>query len=221
VRRSSPPPKAPPPVVTSAPAAPAPAASTPRAPALIDGLDSAGWGARLKNASATKNWIVGSKAVVALAQLDPELVTSRAQREDVIAVAAGIAFEPNNELGNQVFDVLTHKLGGEGLDLLFDIVRSRGSTKAGRRASDILSQPEVMERASPGLRITFELRKVNCSGKRALLGRAAEEGDQRTLHELQSLHGARCKNPKDPCCFREDPAVVDALQKLKARLEQQ
>ena len=165
-----------------------------------------------------KSWIVGSKAVLALAELDPELLTSAALRDEVVAVAAGIAFESNNETADQVFEVLQSKVGPGGLDVLFDIVRSRGGTKGGRRASEILAQPEVLGRASPGLRITFEIRRATCGKKRELLDRAAEEGDARTLYELQSLHGARCKSSKDPCCFREDQAMVEAIQKLKTRL---
>jgi hypothetical protein len=32
-------------------------------------------------------------------------------------------------------------------------------------------------------------------------------------------HGARCLSKKDPCCFREDPAMADAIKRLKARLK--
>jgi eukaryotic-like serine/threonine-protein kinase len=75
-----------------------------------------------------------------------------------------------------------------------------------------------MARATPALRITFELRKATCAVKRSLFERAAAEGDERTLFDLQMLRGARCKRKNDPCCLREDKSLADAIQQLKDRL---
>jgi serine/threonine-protein kinase len=213
-----------------APPAPAPAEPAPTlpaetepppeatAPVEIDGVDAAGWTVRLKKAAAVKDWLRGAKAFLALAKLDPEQIKAEEMRDEVISVAAGIAFENNSEEADQVFDVLANRLGSEGLDLLFEIVRSRGATQAGRRASEILSRPEVMAQATPALRVTFEFRRATCGAKRTLLDRAAEEGDQRTLFELQIAQGVRCPRKLDPCCFREDQAMTEAIRKLKARL---
>jgi eukaryotic-like serine/threonine-protein kinase len=74
-----------------------------------------------------------------------------------------------------------------------------------------------MARATPALRVIFAFRRASCGGKRALFSRAAAEGDERMLFELQVLHGARCRR-SDPCCFRDDKALADAIQQLKTRL---
>ncbi|UQA55844.1 serine/threonine-protein kinase [Polyangium aurulentum] len=187
-------------------------------PTEIDGIDAAGWQDRLKKAAARKDWFPGARAMLALGQIDPDLVVGRELRQDVLAVAAGIGFESESKEADQVFELLANGLGSGGLDVLFDIVRSRGGTKAGRRAGDLLANPEVMARATPALRIAYDLRKASCTEKRELLGRAVEEGDGRALGELSIAYGARCSSDRDPCCFREDKAMADAIKKLKERL---
>jgi len=207
---------------TSAAVAPAPepvaTAEAEKRPTEVDGIDAAGWQDRLKKAAARKDWFPGAKALLALGQIDPDLVTGRELRQDVLAVAAGIGFESESKEADQVFELLANGLGSGGLDVLFDIVRSRGGTKAGRRAGDLLANPEVMARATPALRIAYDLRKASCTEKRELLGRAVEEGDGRALAELSIAYGARCSSDRDPCCFREDKAMADAIKKLKERL---
>jgi serine/threonine-protein kinase len=207
---------------TSAAIAPTPepvaTAEAEKRPTEVDGIDAAGWQDRLKKAAARKDWFAGAKALLALGQIDPDLVTGKELRQEVLAVAAGIGFESESKEADQVFAQLGSELGSGGLDVLFDIVRSRGGTKAGRRAADLLAKPEVMERATPALRIAYELRKASCTEKRALLGRAVEEGDGRALSELSIAYGTRCSSDRDPCCFREDKAMADAIKKLKERL---
>jgi serine/threonine-protein kinase len=199
-------------------AAPAPSASPVAAPTEIEGLDAAGWQINLHKATVKREWVRGARALLALAKLDPDRVTGNALREDVLAVVAGIGFETKLEESDQVFDLLENGLGTGGLDILFDVVRTRGGTKAGNRANEILARPGVMERATPALRIAYELRKATCDEKRALFDRAAEEGDARALGELQIARNARCSSKKDPCCFREDEAIAAAMKKLAARL---
>jgi serine/threonine-protein kinase len=162
--------------------------------------------------------MLGARSVIELARVDPELLLSKGLREELLSTVAGIGFEEDNAAADEVFDLLTNGLGTGGLDVLLDLVRARGGTKAARRATEILTRPEVMARATPALRIAFDFRRATCSGKRALFERAAAEGDERTLFELQVLHGARCRRKHDPCCFREDKAIAEAIERLKARL---
>ncbi|WP_437902683.1 serine/threonine-protein kinase [Sorangium sp. So ce327] len=200
---------------------PAPAAPPPPAPASAAPEDEARSApsprAQLSRAVATRNWVLGARSLLALAEADPELALSRGLREEVLSTVAGIGFEEDNPAADEVFDLLTNRLGSGGLDVLLDLVRARGGTKAARRASEILARPDVMARATPALRVLFAFRRASCGGKRALFGRAAAEGDERMLFELQVLHGARCRRT-DPCCFRDDKAIADAIQQLKTRL---
>ncbi|WP_437586000.1 protein kinase domain-containing protein [Sorangium sp. So ce1000] len=209
------------PAVASVEPPPAPAAPPPSPPASApseeDARGASSPRSQLSRAVATRNWVLGARSLLALAETDPELALSRGLREEVLSTVAGIGFEEDNPAADEVFDLLTNRLGSGGLDVLLDLVRARGGTKAARRASEILARPEVMARATPALRVIFAFRRASCGGKRALFGRAAAEGDERMLFELQVLHGARCRR-SDPCCFRDDKAIADAIQQLKTRL---
>src|SRR5262249_47668985 len=119
---------------------------------------------------------------------------------------------------DQVFELLSHQLGTDGPDVLFDIFRSRGSSKGGARARTLLTQPDVRERASPALRIAFDFHVAYCQDRPALFERAGQDGDQRVLLMMEIARGAPCSSKKDPCCFREDPAIRDAINKIKARI---
>ncbi|WP_437954993.1 serine/threonine-protein kinase [Sorangium sp. So ce119] len=218
LRRPAATPAAPAVVAVEPPPAPAaPPAPPASAPPEDDTTGARAARAQLSRAVATRNWVNASRSMLALAEADPEMLLSRGLREEVLSTVAGIAFEEDNPAADQVFDLLTNKLGTGGLDVLLDVMRARGGTKAARRASEILARPAVMARATPALRVTYAFRKATCNGKRALFGRAAAEGDERTLFELQVLHGARCRRT-DPCCFRDDKAIAEAIQQLKARL---
>ena len=195
------------------------AAAPASAPAIeIEDADVATWRVRLEKASQIKDWVGGSKAFVALARQDPGLLDDAGTRARVIAVAAGIAHEGRSELGDEVFDTLSHRLGASGLDLLYDLALSRGGTRGGQRARAILGRPDVVERESPALRIAFEFFVASCVERHGLLDRAAAEGDRRALAQLALAHGAACANTKDPCCFREDPAMAAAIATLRGRV---
>lgn len=183
----------------------------------VDGLDAQGWRDRMKKATLKKDWAPAAKAFLALAQIDPELATGMELRETVLAVVTGIGFETSFPESDQVFDALTNRLGPAGLDVLFHVMRTRGGSKASVRASNILAKPEVMANATPALRIAFELRSAACPDKRALFGRAVNEGDQRALDELLILQQTRCSPKREPCCYREDQELKDSIAKLRSR----
>jgi serine/threonine-protein kinase len=206
----------------SAPA-PTPTAAAPTAsvamPGGEDDADVATWRARLDKASLIKDWVSGCRAFLALAPRDPTFLDDADERAKVVGVAAGIAHEGKSDMADAVFDTLASKLGTNGLEVLYDLALSRGGTRGGQRARTLLARSDVMAREPPPLRIAFEFFVANCPTRHSLLERAATVGDRRTLVQLEVAHGAHCANKKDPCCFREDPAMVDAIAKLKARLQ--
>jgi eukaryotic-like serine/threonine-protein kinase len=208
-----------PPVASAAPTAKAAPMKPAALPTEIDGIDVEGWRERMTKAIAKKDWVQGSRAFLAIGKMDPERATGMELRADVLVVVAGIGFETSFPESKEVFDALTNDLGPGGLDVLFHLMRTRGGSKASRRASDILSKPEVMERASPELRIAFELRAATCPDKRALFTRAADEGDQRALDELLIMQQARCTPKRDTCCYKEDEEIKAAISKLRGRLK--
>ncbi|HVY45470.1 MAG TPA: serine/threonine-protein kinase [Minicystis sp.] len=169
---------------------------------------------QLHKAVSIKDWARGAQTFVALARVEPKFVEDRAIRPDLVAVAAGIGFQEHSEAADQVFDLLAHRLGAAGLDVLYDLARGRAGTKGGRRAAELLAKPDVLARATPALRIAFLLGAAKCDEKVALLERAGAEGDRRTLLQLEALRGATCK--KEGCCLR-DEATADAIKAIKAR----
>ena len=96
-------------------------------------------------------------------------------------------------------------------------MRAKGGTKAARRATALLHDPEVLARGTPGLRVAVDLRRASCAGKRALFERAAAEGDARVLAELHILGADRCRRAKDPCCFRGSEDLERAIEALTER----
>ncbi|WP_211365444.1 serine/threonine-protein kinase [Polyangium fumosum] len=194
------------------------AAAPASVPTDIEGADATEWAERLRRAASRKEWRPGAKAFLALAKLDPSRLTGSELRGDVGAVVAGIGFETSFTESDQVFDALENELGSGGLDVLFHVVRTRGGTKASRRAQDILGKPGILDRATPALRVAYELRKAACPDKRALFARAVEEGDGLALDELLIVKDAPCSAKRDPCCYREDTELKDAISKLRAKL---
>jgi serine/threonine-protein kinase len=181
------------------------------------GLDAAGWRMTLRNAVREKDWAKGTEAVFTLMHADPDAFRDRDVQNGMRAVAVALG-DAGGEPADKFFGALTSETGSDGLDLLYDISRFRGWTKAGKRATDTLRNPEVLMRASSPLKVLFDFREASCMGKRDAFGKMAEQGDDRALFELTSLRDAECRRRHDACCFNESKALNDAIKSLKARL---
>ncbi len=179
-------------------AAPESAAGDPNARALF------------RNAVVVRDFQHGIELFFALVEHDPA-----AFREAPLALAARdlavtIAGAPG-DVAERVFEALARRLGGEGVDVLYEIVRTRGGSKAASRAEALLAQADVVARATPSLQITHALRAAPCADKLALLDRAVAAGDSRTLVVMETT----CK-----ACFSRNQALEDATKSLRQRLNQ-
>jgi serine/threonine-protein kinase len=181
------------------------------------GLDAAGWRMTLRNAVRQKDWAKGTEAVLTLMRIDPEAFRDRDVQNGMRNVAVALE-DAGGEPADKFFGTLTNETGSDGLDLLYDISRFRTWTKAGKRATDTLRNPEVMMRASTPLKALFDFREASCMAKRDSFGKLAEVGDDRALYELTQLRDAECRRRRDPCCFNESRALSDAIRSLKSRL---
>jgi eukaryotic-like serine/threonine-protein kinase len=199
------PPAAAPPPAVPAPTSPASAAASSAPAASLNGLASR---TMLRRAAAAWDWVRATDAFFALVDHDPTpfhestLVTTARD----VATNAGIAGDAAADRG---FDALAQRSGNDGIDVLYELVRTRGGTKAAARAQDLLTQSAVIARASPELRLTFTLRDAPCADKPALLDRAAAEGDTRTLLVMQTVAAA---------CLGKNHALADAPKALRLRL---
>jgi serine/threonine-protein kinase len=192
----------------------APAESSPRE----DAEKAASARKLMRSATDAKEWGRGAEAVATLAEASPTAFDDRSVVNDTIAIAAGIMVG-GGEKADKVFDALTNKLGVTGLDILYEIVSTRGGSKAASRAADVLRQTDVIERASPALRIAMELREASaCQGRLALLERARTEGDTRAVAVLDNMRQLPCAAKSGECCFKTNPAVADTIKQIYARL---
>jgi eukaryotic-like serine/threonine-protein kinase len=173
------------PSASAAPSVSASAAPSAAASAPPPSFDPSVTRAVLRRATATRDLARAVEAFEALASYD-----AAAFKEPAIALAArdlasAVALT-GGEGADRVFDGLAHKLGPDGLDVLYEIVRLRGGSKGAARAEALLREPGAMDRATPALRVTFALHEAPCADKPALFDKAIADGDVRTLMEMET-----------------------------------
>jgi hypothetical protein len=93
--------------------------------------------------------------------------------------------------------------------VLYAIVERKGGTLGALRAAGLLRRRDVIDRASPALRLAFALRDAPCDAKPALFDEAVREGDARALAALETQGRA---------CFQKNRALEQAIAALRARL---
>ncbi|MEJ7733311.1 MAG: hypothetical protein WKG00_29465 [Polyangiaceae bacterium] len=121
------------------------------------------------------------------------------------------------DASDRVFGLLTGKLEELGVDILYELMTTKGGSRAAKRASDLLARQDIQKRGSGALRIAYELRQASCARKPALFERAQEDGDGRTLGLLVQLNRS-CRR-RDACCMHNDPRLKQAVDALRERLE--
>lgn len=116
-----------------------------------------------------------------LLELDPGAAADGDVQRVVSSAVTGPA-----EAATAALDLMASSMGRHGADLLYDI--ATGSSAVKDQAMQRLGEAKVLERATPALRIAYELRAATtCKARQALLERAAEDGDQRAADVLESL----------------------------------
>src|SRR5262249_25110931 len=121
-------------VSVSAPALPTESAAPPAPSGSAEVADADALRGRLRKSVSVKDWGYGEKTIMALARVNPKMLSSDAVRGDVVAVAAGVGFDEGSEAADELFELLTHGLGSDGLDILFELARGRGATRGGKLA---------------------------------------------------------------------------------------
>jgi serine/threonine-protein kinase len=186
---------------------PAPTAEPAEEPPPSDGTN---WAESLVQATRGRAWGDAQKAFLELAKRDPAAFKRKEVVKATRDVVAALAIEDDGR-ANAIFEVLTNKLGTDGLDVLYDIVESLGKSQAATRATEILREKEVLVRATPAMRVAFELRDAPCNEKMGMFDRAAKEGDDRALTALINF-GRGCFPKSKPL----DRAIIDLKKRLDA-----
>lgn len=155
-------------------------------------------------------------------RLDPTAAKETRLIEDVKAAALS---RDSREATEQAFTLLEGRMGTSGIDVLYEVAYGSAASRspaAAAKARTSLGRAEVRGRASPALQVTLDLMRAgDCEGKRALLPRAKEVGDARTLGALKPLQqtkGCGFAAGKD-CwpCLRKDGALGQAVTAVEAR----
>ncbi|MDC0679259.1 serine/threonine-protein kinase [Sorangium atrum] len=193
-----------------APTAPAPeaaASAAPDAPAEPPPDEAAR--KALTDAVRARRWVKAADAIQKLAEHDPTALRERPLAIAARNVAIAIA-KTGEEHADKVFDALSSRFGTAGIDVLYEIVETRGRSTPATRAAKLLRDPEIAARGTPAVRISFELRDATCGEKLPFLERAVSEGDERTLVVLETT-----VRP----CYKTNRAIDEAIKKLRSRLE--
>lgn len=172
----------------------------------------------MNEAAGSRNAKRGADALAALAKEAPSAFRDR----DVVAEAASVAviaaLDP--QVAGDVFSLLSGPTLGEGgPDVLFHIVSFYGGSRGATRAAELLATPEVLARASPGLRVARDLKQLPCKDRGKVYDRAADEGDERALTLLTAMLAAGCDEASGACCAQSDVHLAATVSKLRQRLK--
>jgi serine/threonine-protein kinase len=194
-------------VIATATAAPIVATTAPVvASAAAAPVDSQALRIMLTKSARLRDWGRAGDALVALVDADPAAL----RRSEVAVAARDVTAALERESGaERLFAALAKGPDDAGLDVLYDIVQSKGGSHAAERASEILRQDAVLLRATPALRIAFRLRETSCVDKIPLFDVAAQEGDGRALVVMETQGRA---------CFKKSKELDAGIKGLKERL---
>jgi len=134
-------------------------------------------------------------------------------------------FLNDHETTNQAAAIVVGMPGTLGPDLLYEIASTpKGRADIAQLADDLLVSKEVRGKASPALLLTLDLRQASqCEDFKALLPRAAEQGDRRAIPVLAKLTKKKgCGDTKNDDCYEclrpleKDKEAIDLGKAIKA-----
>jgi hypothetical protein len=157
-----------------------------------------------------------TEALARLLEADPKAAEDREVRGDIVELSMRVMLLAGGE-PDRVFEMISGKMGTAGIDILYELLTTRGGSRAAARAEDLLQDEKVRGRGTPALRIAYDLRQTHdCDQKKALFPRAKADGDGRALGLLQ-LVNRRCGRRANICCLQNDPELREAMDTIKAR----
>jgi hypothetical protein len=92
------------------------------------------------------------------------------------------------EVASLSLETMATAMGSHGPDLLFELILAPSVGKFPReRATQLLLSPDVQKKATPALLVAFDLHATTGCKRKALFGRARDDGDARSLTFLTPL----------------------------------
>ncbi len=196
-------------------ASPVGSAAAPTATAIA-GLDAEAWRRIVRQAPTSRDFTKAAEGLLALAELDPTALSTVEMR--AAAVETAVTAASDRAKGALVVKSLAERFGSDGVDVLYEIVTTRGGSQAATLATPLLADAAVRARGTPALRVAFDLREAACGERASLLDRVRTEGDARSLAILSGMRSPDCDAGSGACCLRDNPAVETAARELGERL---
>jgi hypothetical protein len=159
-----------------------------------------------------------TEALGRLLEIDPRAADDGEVRADIVELAMRVMLLTTGE-PERVFDAIVNKMGTTGIDILYELVTTRGGSRGAAYAEELLQDQKVRAHGTPALRIAYDLRQTHdCDQKKALFPRAKTDGDGRALGLLQLVNHRCSRRHGSACCFDNDPDLREAMDTIKARL---
>jgi hypothetical protein len=165
-------------------------------------------------------WQKATDSLEVFVGMDPDGPKDHNVKKAVQQLAVKACVKKTADVCSHVMRLLSEEMGEGGIDVLFELVVTRGGTGATWHASKLLMKDDVIERGSAEVRVAYALRTANnCDKVRELLPQAAELGDHRTARELKIISGPRRQCRARGCCLpSNDSQIKTALETIKDRL---
>jgi hypothetical protein len=129
------------------------------------------------------------------------LATKRGQTAAVNLLDV-VSHEPT-PVAAETLRLLTYEAGAGGLDVLLEIALHRGGSPSHRRAVEAITEPSVISRVPPELKLALELYRADCEAPSELYAQSAARGDSRVFLVLLSQRD-RCpkSDARDQAFYR-------------------
>lgn len=151
-----------------------------------------------------------------LLMVDPLAPQDKEVRQAVLRLTADVGLL-RNEVTEKMNTLLSTRMGSVGIDLLFELIQTRGGTVAAQDADRILRDEAVRARGTEAMRIAYDIRFASgCDAKKALFDRARTSGDGRAAMELKLLKECRRGNT---CCMRGEQPLDDLIEAIEKKGE--
>jgi hypothetical protein len=141
----------------------------------------------LAHARDKAGYVAAVSAVRRLVEADERAASDPDVKQVLLLAASGPI-----DAATAALEAMGEPMGARGADLLYELLLAPSVGKFPKsRATALLATPEVQARATPALRIAYELRTALPCKRKELLGRARSDGDVRALAYLKPLLATR------------------------------
>ncbi len=153
-------------------------------------------------------------ALEQLLEVDPAAPQDKDVRQTAFRLASDAALL-RNETSEKMNTLLSTQMGSIGIDLLYELISTKGGTVAAQDADRMLREESVRARGTEAFRIAYEIRLASgCEAKKAVFERARSQGDGRAAMELKLLRECRRGNT---CCLREDKELEALIAEIEKK----